>query len=470
MKTKIGLMLIPGLLLCLTGCGRTETSCAAAAVREWEAPEKTFGVMPEPAPEKEPYFQASYELSSIEIPLSECVCEYAGEDFQIYSSFIYYDEKNFPYSGTIVYLQTPADSLQIYSPHDYCIDQENGVIYFLFRDGNDSFGSVYKYFAEDIAGTVSISGAKVLSTYLVEDWLKDAFGAASDEAQSSFSDIHLSITSLEYRKGDVIIGGEASGICIAAGERYYIDWEWNDTTKEENVVPHAFRTYDEEKDPEIYAACQEAFDLFEGGDRSVLAPYENMRCCTDKNTQTGLRMDVNGDGLPELLYVNTDWDEERRILPIEYIYTYTGGMTKTVELVYTDLNDYTEFLFSGDGINLVYDYSDHGQVNYGSYTRYQFDENWEKKPLYRIWLYCFYDMDYYDEEEDAWYKEKFPDTYGRRGGGCYFFKGSPVLNAASESGLPYDWTEEEITEDEFLALYYEMTGFDFLEENEDFSW
>lgn len=168
--------------------------------------------------------------------------------------------------------------------------------------------------------------------------------------------------------------------------------------------------------------------------------------------------------MPELIIGETLYDSRR--IRIDRIFAYTGGMVKTVEQVYTDLNDYTEFLFLGNGENLIYDYSDHGEMQYGSYTRYQFDENWQEQALDKIVIYGFYDTDYYDEEENARYQEHYPDTYGSRGGGYYFFKGSPIVN--EESGVVSDWSLEEITEGEFVEIYYEMTGLDFFEENTDF--
>lgn len=412
------------------------------------------------------------EEASIDIPLSECICEYADKDFQIYSKFMYYDKEKYPHSGTVVHMKTPTDSMQIFSPQDYCIDKENGVIYFLFGDENDSFSSVYKYSAEEISGDISISGAKVISTYLIEEWIADVFELELNEGLDNFSDLSLRIISLRYEQGDVILGGEASGIYSVTGEKYYIDWELNDTDNNENAVPHVLKGYDEEKDAEVFRACQEAFDLIEQGDWSVIVEYSDMDWPGEywrdgfNKVAHYQRMDVNGDGLPELLIGQVNSYIHR--VPIDYIYTYAGGMTKTVELVYTDLNDYTEYLFHGSEGNLIYDYSDHGQIQYGAYTRYIFDENWKKQPLDKIVIYGFYDTDYYDEEENARYKEHYPDTYGSRGGGYYFFKGSPIINEESGSGVVNDWSLEAITEEEFIDIYYEMTGFDFFGENSDF--
>ena len=208
MKAKIRFFVIIGFLLCLTGCQSKEqieevSNEAIAESEEQQEPELTEEVLPasvEPVTEEEPYFTVSYGDAFINIPLSDCVCEYADTDFQIYSKFIYYDKEKFPHSGTIVYMQTPAGSMQILSPQDYCIDKENGVIYFLFGDENDSFSSVYKYFAEEISGDISISGAKVISTYLVEDWFADVFELELNEDSDNFSDLHLKITSIEYEQ------------------------------------------------------------------------------------------------------------------------------------------------------------------------------------------------------------------------------------------------------------------------------
>lgn len=480
MDEKIRFFVIIGFLLWLTGCQSAEQSEVASseaivgvAVRqEPELKEEMLPASVEPVAEEEPYFTVSFEESYVDIPLFDCTCEYADTDLQIYSKFMYYDKEKYPHSGTVVYMQTPTDSMQIFSPQDYCIDKENGVIYFLFGDENDSFSSVYKYFAEEISGEISISGAKVISTYLVEDWIADAFELELNDGSDNFGDFRLRITSLRYEQGDVILGGEVSGIYSVTGEKYYIDWELNDTDNNENAVPHVLKVYDEEKDAEVFRACQEAYDLIEQGDWSVIVenadmdwPGEYWRDGFDKGAHYQ-RMDVNGDGLPEFIISHVNSNFQR--MPIEYIYTYTGGMTKTVELVYTDLNDYSEYLFLGNEGNLIYDYSDHGQIQYGAYTRYIFDENWKKQPLDKIVIYGFYDTDYYDEEENARYKEHYPDTYGSRGGGYYFFSGSPIVNEESGSGVINDWTLEEITEEEFVDIYYEMTGFDFFEENTDF--
>lgn len=408
MKAKIRIILIIGLLLCLTGCQGGEAAYPAAAVRGAVLVEEALTGLPSPAVEREPYFTASYRMPSkkfsIDIPLSDCTCEYADTDFQIYSKFIPYDIKTFPHAGTIIYMQTPTDFKKIFLPQDYYIDKENGVIYLLMADGKDSSYKAYKYFAAE--DSRRISGAEV---------------------------------------------------------------ELNATVWKEYASPRVYRVYDEERDTGVFKACQEAFDSFEHGDFSVVKSHEGMHFCGEfQENHSYRRMDVNGDGLPELIVCLIDG--ERCIHPVEYIYAYTGGMSKTLELVYDDRNDYTEFLFPGTGENLIYDYRDHGIIDYGSFTRYTFDGNWKRQPIGGIAIYGFEDVDYYAKEDETLLKalkEDYPDTFGSRGGGSYYFITRPIFD--EESGITIiNGIEEEITEKEFLEIYREMTGLDFFEENTDF--
>ena len=258
MKRKIGIIFIMGCLLGLAGCrseersnqiveqiGETSSEAIVEPAVEQE-PEDMLSAPVEPAAKEKQYITVSYEEVSVDVPLFDWTCEYADTDFQVYSKFLYYDKEKFPYCGTVVYIQTPTDSMQIFPAQDYGIDKENGVIYFTFGDENDSFVSVYKYFAEEISGDINISGVKVISTYLVEEWIVDTNELALEEGVDDFSHLRLRITSLEYEQGEVVLGGNASGIYAATGERYHVDWELNDTTHEDNVVPHIFKVYDEE--------------------------------------------------------------------------------------------------------------------------------------------------------------------------------------------------------------------------------
>ena len=261
MKVQMKVFIIAAVLLgCmgLTGCQSADTQkTTAPTASAFESASKKVK-MQEPAEtpdtiemqETEPVqetaareisesFTVTYGKSQMEIPLSDCSLEYESEELKIYVKDIEYDEE-FPFSGTVAHMRTADDSMQILGLQDYCIDQKNGGIYILFRDGeNDSFVSMYRYFLSKNTDGTSIFGAKVISAYLVEDWLTDTYKLAADDRRETFTDLWLILTSMDYdEQGNVILKGEASGIYEADGEKYHIDWEINDTVWEEKVSSH----------------------------------------------------------------------------------------------------------------------------------------------------------------------------------------------------------------------------------------
>lgn len=414
------------------------------------------GMHTQAAEEKAESFILSYQgrNTDIVIPITDCTCEYDGGDFRIYTRLIEEElledyDRDFPRRAQVVYLWAPDDSRQIFPVHDYCIDEKNGDVYFLFRDKNGAFIGVYRYTALERSGSgrIIIAGEKILSARQVQDWLAEACGLPAGGSWAEFSDMQVVLGALESEQGNFLLKGEASGICEETGQRYYTSWEIAPETGEEKNTPHTRKIYDEEADKEVFDACDRAFDRIEQMDWSVLVPGE-------LNYFAGVwdlcRMDVNGDGLPELISV--EGDREGPVFPIAHIYAYTGGMTKTVELVDVDLNDYTEYLYLGGNGNLIYDYSNFGVIDHGQYEQYQFDENWDRELLQRLEVYYFW-KEGYDEEETERLKEGYPDTYGKRGGGYYYFQSRP--------GADGELVKKELTKNAFMKAYLEMTGFDF---------
>lgn len=253
---------------------------------------------------------------------------------------------------------------------------------------------------------------------------------------------------LESEKGNLLLKGEASG--IYEDKRYYFSWEIVPETGEANVTPHTRKIYEKEADMEVFDACDRAFDRIEQMDWSVLVPCELNYYMSRRDDWEWRRMDVNGDGLPELIDVYGD--SEGPVFPIEHIFAYTGGVAKTVELVEVDLNDYTEYLYLGGNGNLIYDCCNFGILDCGQYGQYQFDENWDRELLQRLEIYYF-SKEGYDEEEIERLKEGYPDTYGKRGGGYYYFQSRP--------GADGELVKKELTKNAFTKAYLEMTGFDF---------
>ena len=128
-------------------------------------------------------------------------------------------------------------------------------------------------------------------------------------------------------------------------------WDFKD---EENEWYHTF-----EKMAGNVNSYEEAYDLIEKGDWSMVVPFDYMESIMNAENPKWCRADVNGDGMPELIsQYGRQWSGGSG-LPIEYIFAFNKGK---VELVFTDLNDYTEYYFLGSNGNLIYDYSDHGQI------------------------------------------------------------------------------------------------------------
>lgn len=224
---------------------------------------------------------------------------------------------------------------------------------------------------------------------------------------------------------------------------------------------------------DIPLEIDEVYDLVERGDLSVVTASErNISYLKDLHEGHHYeilwkRADITGDEVPELLCQEV-FDRKRQ--PIKFIFTYYQGKA---ELIFVDLNDYTEYYFLGDSGNLVYDYTDYGIVNYGSYERVLFsDEKDADIEDYHIIIgqeriiAQFFD-DWYDEEDIAYYKERYPDTYGTYGPGIYCYRETPTTQTDIRK---QEWVREQITKEEFLDAYKDMTGFDFLEENRDWEY
>ncbi|MCM1183653.1 MAG: hypothetical protein NC337_09785 [Roseburia sp.] len=259
---------------------------------------------------------------------------------------------------------------------------------------------------------------------------------------------------------------ELFALCAKAFERLEQEMESASakgagTAEPEPSVPET------EKEPAVL--CEEAFERLEQEMESASA-----KGAGNGKLWEGRRMDVNGDGLPDL--VQEMEANGLGISPILRIFAYEEGAEEPVHVVFSDLNDMTEYYFVGADDKLIYDYSDHGEMNYGSYSQYRFDENWDRELMDRIEIYYFYDHYKEYEGEHEWYSEAYPDTYGARGSGYYYFHSRRRTMEELEDGgtdaegsaVEAYWTREEINEQEFTRIYREMTGWDFFTVNTDF--
>lgn len=470
MKTQMKWSIILIMILSLTACSDMTKQNGGESFQEMsvseELAETDTSVITEEASEslfqKEHSFilQDDRKNTGLIISLADCKREYSSENFRIYTKYIDYHN-----IGAVIYLQTPDKSMQLF-PSDYMIDKENGNVYVLFADEEKAFISMYLYGAETNAGEAAIGGTKVMTTYMVEDWLLASHALEADEVREAFSDMRVKLKDLLYKQGEVILTGEASGIYKMTGEKYYVDWELNTTSGEENVTPCILKIYDKKEDKEVFSACANAFDLVEQGDLSVVELFDGIQYLERGENYTWQRVDVNGDGLPEL--IRSDVYREDLIPQITYIFSYEDGEQAPVKLIFRDLNDLSEYYFLGADGKMIYDYSDHGEIQYGSYSQYQYDVKWNRRLLDRLEIYYFEKGDYYGEETD-WYREAYPDTYGTNGGGYYFFQSRPkTMEELKDNEEDTYWVREVITKDAFIKAYRRMTGRDFFTQKGDF--
>ncbi len=189
----------------------------------------------------------------------------------------------------------------------------------------------------------------------------------------------------------------------------------------------------------------EAYDMIEQGDWSVVVPFDGMEEL--KKHYLWRRVDLNSDGMRELIcmedYGTYYHGEEHQI---EYIFTYWNGR---VELV-LDLDEYQEqnhaWLFLGENGNLIRVYGNFTPEQEIHFSKCHFDRDWN-----------------FDWEDDLSAYFIYEDD-GAYGGGlyCYYEYRQEEENPSAAKSLEIEMIREDITAQEFLDLYKEMTGRDFL--------
>ncbi|MBD5546049.1 MAG: hypothetical protein HDQ97_01365 [Lachnospiraceae bacterium] len=183
---------------------------------------------------------------------------------------------------------------------------------------------------------------ETISELLLEDSIISEYQLPGDG--KALSDLQFKFTNIENGEAGYVLKGEAEGIYKDTGEKYYIGLEWNETTKKEEITPYILEIWDAQKDKDIFDKCNEIFDRIEQGDWSDMLPIEGMEYMWEMHGTEGdwIRVDVNQDGLPELISQcgNGQWTENKR--PIDLIFSWNKDK---IELVYTDLIDADEFYY-----------------------------------------------------------------------------------------------------------------------------
>lgn len=395
------------------------------------------------------------------IELRHCEQVYDADGFRIYAKYVYslMVPESFPSGQYVLYIQTPEEEVQLFPIADFLVDKEQKTLYTKIK-GDDGFECVQCIFFTEENGLSQDAKKELFHEKQAQKMLCDAFDKDGKSA-SAFSDIIVDLTETKTgAEGTGILCGDAGGIEKATGEWYYVDWEADASGGGLNVTPCILEQYDSDRDREIFAESSRLFDQIEQGDWSCVKPIEGLEYLWGTSGEEWFRMDVNGDGLPELVsgwkLTGLGYDTSVRKINIEFIFTYREKMA---ELVYVDVNDGMEFLYIAENGNLVYEWCVSGGPCTNLQRLCQFDLKWKKEYLDTLVLYRFPE----DEEGmEEYYREYYPDTYGVGGEGIYYLRERPKTEKELEKNADGTYTVREyLTEEQFLDAYKEMTGWDF---------
>lgn len=399
------------------------------------------------------------------VQLEHCDKVYNADGVVVYAYYIYWAfvPEPFPYNQYVLYFQTPKEQVQLYPVKDFQVDEEQGMLYTKIT-GDDGFVCVQCFSLTEKDSSILDTKKELFNDKQAEKMLCDAYDRneenVSDSALSEFSNVNMELT--KTGTGDAqILYGEVSGIERATGQRYYADWEIDLSNNAQKVTPCLLKQYDSDKDREIFAESNRIFDKIEQGDWSdvkpidgmeYLFPIDGMEYLGGDSDGNWFRMDVNGDGLPELLKGYAAYACEEKLV-ITYIFTYRE---QTAELIHVDVNDAMEFLFTTGNGNLVYEWGVSGGPCTHIARLCRFDVKWNKEYLDTLVRYRFPEGDGTDPDS---YAQDYPDTFGVGGYGTYYLRERKKTKEELANNEDGKYTVREyMTEKQFLNAYEQMTG------------
>ena len=488
MKRGVGIVTAVLLALYMTGCGagsvveeadRTAqkgTTITVFGTAAWEQVQKSgdtlLGIAPS-APghsdqvknitqtETEDGFVLTYQGTETKhfFSVTDCDCEYDKDGIFVCSKYIsnrYWVDAQFPYFQYVLYIRTPSETVQIFPVKDFVIRQDTGMLY-IVQEESDIFKAVRRIALKDSTKAVAALGEEILNGLDLDA----AMGTAHKLSflGTGFSNLQFTFVKTKEPEDIGILRGEASGIERATGERYYMEWAWEEDTKAETVTPCVLKVYDPQRDAEELERCAREFDRIEAGDWSDVRIDEEKEYLRGISGDEWSRVDVNGDGMPELISAYKIEENKKAIVSV---FAYEEGGAR---LVYADETDAMEYYFIGANGALVYETV--STALSGVYAQCRFDEKWNYKRLWKLDIIRFpEDESCYSEEETARLRERYPESYGTFGSGTYFYR-TRAKTATELQNNPDEtyWVTELITKEEFFAAYTEMTGYDFMKEN-----
>lgn len=410
--------------------------------------------------EPEASFKVAYQGQEAKnaIELRHCEQVYHADGIWVYAKYLYWlmVPESFPCNQYVLYIQTPQEQVQLYPVKDFLVDKDQGILYTKIA-GEEGFERVQCIFLMEEDGLSPDNQREIFDVRQAEEMLDNAYGRNGE--LSDFSDVTVELLEAETG-GTGILHGETGGIEKATGQRYYVNWKIDIVGNIQSVTPCILKQYDSDKDREIFADSSRMFDQIEQGDWSCVKPIEGMDYLWGATDGKWLRMDVNGDGLPELVngFVIDEIanDEIYEKISITFIFAYQN---QTVELVYTDVNDGMEFLFIAGNGNLVYQWCVSGGPCMNLERLCCFDLKWNKEYLDTLVLYRFPEGDGMDPE---YYRENYSDTFGVGGYGTYYLRERKKTKEELADNADGKYiVREYLTEEQFLDAYEKMTGWDF---------
>jgi len=422
----------------------------------------------EGAEEEEPEggFHVRYQGQEADYPIEfrYCDCVYDTEEIQIYAEYLDWlmVPEGFPCYQYVLYVRTPWEELQLYPVKDFLVDDKQGILYTKIS-GENGFESVKSMPFTEKSGRMQELEKVLFDAETAQEMLCDAFEVEAEEqaagGEGIFSDVLVELTEVSSDEAGVI-RGEAFGIERASGKRRYVDWEID--TKSGRIESEAcvLKRYDPVKDQEAFTECGEIFDRIEQGDWSDVKAPEEYSYLWEMQEEEWSRLDVNGDGMPELLggwVIEELPDYDSRKIMISLIFAWQDGMA---ELVYVDVNDGMEFLFITAEGELVYEWGVSGGPGTNIFRRCQFDLKWEKEYLDTLVRYRFTEDD--EERATESFREFYADTFGTGGVGVYYLRERPkTQEELARNGDGKYTVREYLTEEQFLRMYEDLTGWDF---------
>lgn len=440
-------------VLCMTGCTKAEK------VTDFQ--EETAAPSPEPSSpelfvERAETFVLAYDghKTDLTVSIKDCTCEYDYDRVQIYSKQINsyeWSDSAIDLPQYVLYIQTPYETTQIFPVKDFRINEESENLYILQE--NSDFQSVLQI--SDFRrqkGSVIQSECTVLDDNELMKMIEEAHGF--NNADTSLDALFFKFVSVTQENDGDILTGEASWKTLN-GEKYYVDFKWEEATGKGSALPYIFRIYDKQKDKEEFEKCEAAYDLIMGGDLSSVSihshvEYDSLWETYDRyefetleirEDDSWIQADVNNDGMMELIRQNGNGNRAEHKKPIDLIFAYHDG---GAELVYTDFADAMEFLYLSEKGALIYENTVLGSPQESYFTKYYFDAKWNLEFEESLRLLYFQEREY-DKEESDRLKEIYP-AFKNHGEGLYYIH--------YPSG-------EYLSRREFLDHYENMTGQDF---------